>query len=68
MGVLITLLIFFSWKEPSSLAQQQKNLSTPPMEATPWTPCCKIEKYVFPNKLPFQFIYMRVELWANHMG
>ncbi len=33
-----------------------------PMEATLWTPSYKIEM------LTFQFIYMTIELLANHMG
>ncbi len=40
-------------------------LGTPRLKAPCWTPSCKVETKVLP---PFQFTYMRVELWANHMG
>jgi hypothetical protein len=33
-----------------------------------WTPSCKMEKNVLPQISVLQFIYMGVELWANHMG
>ncbi len=63
-GVLITLLIFFFWKEPYSLAHQQIfwTLSTPPMEATSLDPCCKIETNVFPQQLTFS-VYIH-ESWT----
>jgi len=35
------------------------------LEATLWTPSCKMETNVCPNILPFQFIHMRVELWQS---
>jgi hypothetical protein len=31
-------------------------------------PSCKIGTNALPLTPPFQFIYMGVELWANHMG
>jgi hypothetical protein len=43
-------------------------LGMAPIEAPLWTPSCKIYTVVLPYVLPFQFIYMGVELWANHMG
>jgi hypothetical protein len=39
-----------------------------PMEASLWMPSCKIETNLFPYSLHFQFKYMKVELWANHLG
>ncbi len=41
-------------------------LSTPPIKAPLSTPSHKIKIIVLPYGLPFQFIYMRVELWANY--
>jgi hypothetical protein len=79
MGGLITFFFFFE-REPyiHSLAHYQVSfgtfvgaLSFPPsqsMEAHHWDPNCKIETKAFDSCTPFQFIYMGVELWANHMG
>jgi len=38
------------------------------MEAPLWTISCKIKANVFPDGLPFQFKYMRIELQAIGMG
>ncbi len=43
-------------------------LGTPPIEAPLATPSRKIKIIVLPHGLPFQFIYVRVELWVNYMG
>jgi hypothetical protein len=43
-------------------------LGTPTIEAPLSTPTHKIKIIVLPYGLPFQFINMRVELWANYMG
>jgi len=40
----------------------------PQLKSTSLNPSCKIETNVLSKVPRFQFIYMGVELWANHMG
>jgi hypothetical protein len=39
-----------------------------PIETSLWTPSHKIETNVLPYGPPFQFGYMGMEVWANHVG
>jgi hypothetical protein len=70
MGALIYIFYFF-WKEPYSLAHEQFfwNIKHSTMEAPlSLDPSCKMKMNAFIKSVPFQVIYMSVQLWANHMG
>ncbi len=68
MGAFINFILFLErsiFIDPSSIFLEHGAL---PLETPLQTPNCKVKTNVFPNNLPFQFIYVRVKLWANHMG
>jgi hypothetical protein len=44
------------------------NIEHSPIEAPRWTLGTKLKKTCYPMANLFQFVYDRVELWANHMG
>jgi hypothetical protein len=68
MGALTTFLKVL--KGAVSISPSAKKLETvgvPPIEASLWTPSCKVEANVHLNTSTFQFILRGVELWANHV-
>jgi hypothetical protein len=68
MGVLINFILFLErsiFIDPSSNFLEHGAL---PNGNTCSNPQLQSRNKCIPNNLPFQFIYMKVELWANHMG
>jgi hypothetical protein len=65
------LTIFFFLKETTLIAPSpifSKHWALSPTAAPLWTPNPKIKRNVFPYGPPFHFLYIGVELSANHMG
>jgi hypothetical protein len=44
------------------------NIGHTPIEKYLWTPSHKIETNVLPYGSSFQFVYMGVEIWSNHVA
>jgi hypothetical protein len=67
--VLSKLFLFF-WERAIFIGLSTNFLEhwAVPNGSTSLDPSCKIETNVVPYSLPFQYIYMRIELWANHTG
>jgi len=53
---------------PSPISLEHWALPNRSTSLESWTPVHKIEANVLHYGLPFQFSYIGVELWANHMG
>ncbi len=53
---------------PPSITHIFSNIGHSPIETSLWTLSDKIEANVLPCGPPFQFEYMGMEVWANHVG